>query len=246
MPPLCTKRSKLVATGGLVLRKPWFLADLPTGEHQVRIEVSGPALHCPVGVFLRGDVTAQALFTPAFDDGPLFPAYRPDRIPRSRVLVPPATRPNDPALTRSAVRKLVRIDGIYLDPLDWAKASTGWGQAQRNRGIMEKPMTLDGKVFLRGIGAHAASRVDYEVPAGFTVFTATIGKDQEVAGGSVVFRVEADGKKVFRSAVFRNDTPARQISVPIVGMKRLTLIVEDAGDKLMADHADWAEARLLR
>ena len=62
----------------------------------------------------------------------------------------------------------------------------------------------------------------------------------------VVFVVEVDGKEVFRSAVFRNDTPAQQISIPIAGVKRLALIVEDAGDNILADHADWAEARLLR
>lgn len=39
---------------------------------------------------------------------------------------------------------------------------------------------------------------------------------------------------------------ARQISIPIAGVKRLALIVEDAGDNIQADQADWAEARLLR
>jgi hypothetical protein len=111
---------------------------------------------------------------------------------------------------------------------------------------MEKPLTLDGRAFPRGIGAHATSRIVYALPPGFNAFAATIGKDQEVAGGSVVFVVEVDGKEVFRSAVFRNDTPAQQISIPIAGVKRLALIVEDAGDNILADHADWAEARLLR
>ncbi len=107
-------------------------------------------------------------------------------------------------------------------------------------------MTLGGKAFARGIGAHATSRIVYALPLGYTTFAATIGKDQEVPSGSVVFVVEADGKEVFRSGVFRNDTPAQQISIPIIGVKRLGLIVEDAGDNIMADHADWAEARLLR
>ena len=111
---------------------------------------------------------------------------------------------------------------------------------------MEKRLALGGKTFLRGIGAHAASRIVYSVPPGFTTLAASIGKDQEVAGGSVVFVVEVDGKEVFRSAVFRNDTPAQQISIPIAGVKRLALIVEDAGDNILADHAAWAEARLLR
>jgi hypothetical protein len=224
----------------------WFLTDVPIGEHEVRIEVSGPALQHPAGVFLRGDVAAPAISAPRFDDGPVFPSYRAGRIPWSRVLVPLAARQVDASRTRSAVRKLLRIDGIYLDTLDWAEASTGWGQAQRNRSIMEKPLTLHGKAFPRGIGAHAASRIVYALPPGFIAFAATIGKDQEVAGGSVVFVVEADGKEAFRSAVFRNDTAAQQISIPIPGVKRLALIVEDAGDNILADHADWAEARLLR
>ncbi|HNQ88009.1 MAG TPA: NPCBM/NEW2 domain-containing protein [Verrucomicrobiota bacterium] len=211
-----------------------------------RIEVSGPALHCPAGVFLRGDVTAPTPSEPLVVDGPAFPAYRANRVPWSRLLVPISARKADSANTRTAMRRIVRIDGIYLDALDWTEASTGWGQAQRNRSIMEKPMTLSGRPFVRGIGAHAVSRIVYSVPEGFATFAATIGKDQEVSGGSVVFVVEADGKEVFRSAVFRNETPVQEISVPIVGVKRLALIVADAGDNIMADHADWAEARLLR
>jgi alpha-galactosidase len=162
------------------------------------------------------------------------------------MLVPVVARAADPARTKTASRRIERIDGIYLDALDWAEASTGWGQAQRNRSIMEQPMTLAGRSFPRGLGAHAVSRIVYQVPEGFSAFAATIGKDQEVAGGSVVFVIEADGREVFRSAVFRNDSPAREISIPLAGVKRLVLVVEDAGDGIGADHADWAEARLLR
>lgn len=224
----------------------WFLTNVPLGEHQVRIEVSGPALDHPTGVFLRGDVAAPAPSATRFDDGPVFPAYRPERLPWSRVLVPLATRQIDPTRTRRAVRQLQRIDGIYLDALEWVQASTGWGRVQRNRSIMEKPLTVAGKTFRRGVGTHAASRIIYALPPGFTAFAATIGKDQEVVGGSVVFAVEADGKEIFRSAVFGNDTAAQHISLPIAGVKRLALIVEDADDNINADHADWADARLLR
>jgi len=144
------------------------------------------------------------------------------------------------------VRRIVRINGTYLDALDWSEASAGWGHVQRNRSIMEKPMTLGGRTFPRGLGAHARSRIVYRIPEGFATLAATIGKDQEVTGGSVVFVVEADGQEAFRSAVFRHETPAQEIHVPIAGVTRLALIVEDAGDDIMADHADWAEARLLR
>ena len=106
-------------------------------------------------------------------------------------------------------------------------------------------MTLGGKTFSRGLGAHAVSRILYSLPERYGTFAATIGKDQEVSGGSVVFVVQADGREVFRSGVFRNDTPPQQISVPLAGASKLALIVEAAGDDIMADHADWADARLL-
>jgi hypothetical protein len=34
--------------------------------------------------------------------------------------------------------------------------------------------------------------------------------------------------------------------VPLAGARTLTPMVEDAGDNIMADHADWAEARVLK
>lgn len=224
----------------------WFMADVPTGEHTVSIEVTGPALEGPTGVFVRGDMVAPNPSTPLFVQGPLFPPYRADRIPWSRTLVPLTPRKLDPARTRTAVRKVTRIDGIYLDSLDWAEASAGWGRPQRNLSVMGKPMTLGDRRYVRGIGTHAVSRIAYAIAQGYSNFAAVIGKDQEVGGGSVVFVVEADGKEVFRSAVFTNATPPQAISIPISSVKRLALVVENAGDDITADHADWAEARLLR
>jgi len=223
----------------------WFLAEVPTGEHTVRIEATGPALAVPTGVYLRGDVPAPPSAAP-FDKGPAFPLYHADRIPWSRVLVPQATRQPDATHTRQAPRRILPINGVYLDALDWTEASAGWGKIQRNRSIMEKPMTLGGRTFSRGLGAHATSRILYLLPEGFVTFAATVGKDQEVSGGSVTFVIQADGREVFRSGIFRNDTPPQEISVPLAGARKLALIVEDAGDNIMADHADWADARLLK
>ena len=223
----------------------WFLATVPAGEHHLRIETEGSAITLPMGIYLRGDVPAPPAPAP-FDGGPAFPLYRPERLPWSRVLVPLAARAPDPAATKKAPRRIVTIHGIFLDSLDWSEAAAGWGKVQRNRSIMEKPMTLAGKMFHRGLGAHAASRVRFALPAGYATFAATLGKDQEVAGGSVVFAVQLDGREVFRSGVFRNDTAPREIALPLGAAKELVLRVEDAGDGIGADHADWADARLLK
>ena len=223
----------------------WFLAEVPAGEHAVRVAVTGPALSVPTGIYARGDIPAAPSVAP-FDNGPAFPLYRADRVSWSRVIVPRAARQPDAAHTRQVPRRITRINGVFLDALDWSEASAGWGKVQRNRSIMEKPMTLGGRTFSRGLGTHAASRILYPLPEGSVAFAATIGKDQEVGGGSVVFVVQADGREVFRSGVFQNDTPPQDISITLAGAQKLALIVEDAGDNIMADHADWADARLLK
>jgi hypothetical protein len=223
----------------------WFLASVPTGEHRLRIETEGVIANVPVGIYLRGDVLAPPSSAP-FEAGPALPLDRPERIPWSRVLAPLAARPPDTAYTTNAPRRIVRIDGLYLDTLEWGEANAGWGKVQRNRSIMEKPITLDGKVFCRGLGAHAPSRIVYALPPGYGTFAATIGKDREVSGGSVVFVVLLDSREVFRSGIFRNDTPAQEIILPLAKARELVLIVEDAADGVGADHADWADARLLK
>jgi hypothetical protein len=69
--------------------------------------------------------------------------------------------------------------------------------------------------------------------------------DEKDGGGTVVFQVLADGKKVFDSGVMRGKQPANKVSVSLDGVEELLLIVTDAGDGINSDHADWANARLI-
>ena len=64
--------------------------------------------------------------------------------------------------------------------------------------------------------------------------------------GSVVFEVWGDGKKLWNSALASGFDPVRDAAVDIAGVKRLRLVVTDAGDGNRFDAADWAEAVLER
>jgi hypothetical protein len=44
----------------------------------------------------------------------------------------------------------------------------------------------------------------------------------------------------------RRDDPARWVDIDVTGAKTLELIVGDGGNGIACDHADWADARLLR
>jgi hypothetical protein len=233
------------ATGAMAVEDwAWFLAALKPGTHTVEFRVLGAADSTQCGVFVRGWVPAGARVK-AFGAGPPLPLYRAGERSWSQTLVP-LTAPDAASAARRVERRLVKIDGVYLDSLDWDSATTGWGEARRNLSVMGTPLLMAGRTFARGLGTHAASRIVYTLPPGYRRFAATIGCDQEVQANSVVFVVEGDGRTLFRSPVMRRDTPLRAVDVSIKGVKTLSLILEDAGDGIAADHGDWAEARLLR
>jgi alpha-galactosidase len=77
-------------------------------------------------------------------------------------------------------------------------------------------------------------------------FVADVGVDDEAAAeGSCGFEVWVDGKQAFASPVLKAKQPPMRVSVDLTGAKRLRLVVNDGGDGIGNDHADWAGAMLL-
>ncbi|MFH1739626.1 MAG: NPCBM/NEW2 domain-containing protein [bacterium] len=223
----------------------WLKTPFPEGKHRVAIEVRSPNRAANFGVFLRGTVEAPSSLPP-FDPGPSFPLFQPETIMWSHAIAPLTGCETDSSRPKTISRKINRIEGVYLDTLEWIEASTGWGEIQLNRSVRKQAMTMGGRIFHRGIGTHAHSRIVYKRPADHETFAATIGCDQKALVGSIVFVVEGDGKELFRSPVLRADSEPINISVPIGGVKEVALIVEDGGDRIAADHGNWAYARFLK
>lgn len=135
---------------------------------------------------------------------------------------------------------------VWLDALDLKTMHQGWGTPQVNRSIREKPLSIGGQKFERGVGTHAYSSYRLNLAGGTDEFLASVGLDDAANGpGSVVFQVFADRKKVFDSKVMKPGQPAKAVDVDLRGVKSLLLVVTDAGDGIAFDHADWAEARFI-
>ncbi len=131
-----------------------------------------------------------------------------------------------------------------LETLDLALMTNGYGRPHAGRSIEGKPLTLGGKTFDHGIGAHAASRLNLKLQ-GATAFDATVGVDDETAGkGSVEFIVRVDDVVKWRSGVLRGGEAPKAVHVDLTGAKGLALIATDGGDGSGYDHADWADARV--
>ena len=94
---------------------------------------------------------------------------------------------------------------------------------------------------------HSRSEVTYALDGSYRRFEAVAGIDDETTGrGSVVFRVLLDGKQVWESPTLTGRMPPEPVTVPTSGVKRLTLLVDFADSGDVQDHADWADARIVR
>ena len=110
-----------------------------------------------------------------------------------------------------------------------------------------RALRLGGRVYARGLGVHARSALTYALAGSFHSFEATIGMDSEVGnGGSVIFRVFGDDRPLFQSPVLRGGDAPLPVSVDVSGVLLLRLEVDEADNSDVADHADWAEARLVK
>ena len=223
----------------------WIMTPFPEGKHHVALTVKAFTNSASFGVFLRGTVEAHDSLVP-FESGPGFPLYQPELINWSHVIVSPTVPAIDTFRLEPIRRHINHINGIYLDTMDWIEATAGWGQIQLNHSIKGQSMTMGGQIFHRGIGTHAFSRIVYKRPENHDIFAATIGCDQKALVGSLVFVVEGDGKELFRSPVFRADSMPESIRVPIGGINEIALVLEDGGDRINADHGNWANARFLQ
>lgn len=117
---------------------------------------------------------------------------------------------------------------------------------QRDRSITGKPLTLGSRTFEKGLGLQSHTELTFEVPEEFDLLAATIGIDASANGkGDCQFEVLVDGQRLFSERVRSSDSP-RDIQVPVSRAKTITLVVLPGADLDLADHADWADVRLLK
>lgn len=141
----------------------------------------------------------------------------------------------------------------YLSDLNWVSATSGWGPVEKDTSNGEKQaedgqkITLNGKSYNKGLGTHSASEIRYALGGKYKTFRSDIGIDDEVGEkGSVTFQVWADGSKLYDSGVMQGDSATKNVDVDVSGKQELKLIVTDGGNNNNFDHADWANARLVK
>ena len=144
--------------------------------------------------------------------------------------------------------------GVIQLPLGDAQpkaAEVGWLKPAANRIPLNEwntsPLLDSGKLYATGLYAHSPSRYVYELGGRWKTLRGEAGlhtAHQPYAVG-VTFVIKADGKPVFRSAAIRGATKA-SYEVELTGVKRLELLVENAGNGNGNNWALWLHPTLFR
>ena len=153
---------------------------------------------------------------------------------------------------RSADRKTVlpadvpaHVKSLALSAATPAEAKVGWlNPAYDHLPRRDALLVSAGRVFERGIYAHAASTHRYDLGGRWERLSGSCGLPTQ-PGGSVVFVIRADGREIFRSQKLGPDR-LEPFDLDISGVRQLTLETEDGGDGKSADWGTWFEPQLTR
>ena len=95
------------------------------------------------------------------------------------------------------------LPAVYVSDLPFVKGTTGLGDRPRlNLSITDKPISVAGGVYEKGVGVHANSELEYELPSEYRRFVAVVGVDDAMKNfpqASVIFKVipvkDVDGQQ---------------------------------------------------
>ncbi|MFM7071828.1 MAG: NPCBM/NEW2 domain-containing protein [Planctomycetota bacterium] len=119
---------------------------------------------------------------------------------------------------------------------------------RRDHSVSGGPLTMNGIRFARGLGMQAGTRLVFEPPPDAAWFVATLGLDDAARHRGdcvVVVRQDEEQHEPLARLRLRGGERPRELLVPLVGHKRLTLVVEPGVGFDIGDHVDWGDARLI-
>ncbi len=133
---------------------------------------------------------------------------------------------------------------VYLSDIEPASASTPY---EKDRSFGKQSITVNEQTYKKGLGVRAPSELVYKLDGSWDRLSGHVGMDDEVgSGGSIMFRVFADGKMVFESPKMTGDNIKQLMELEIKGVKELRLKLLDTGDGSKDDHGDWVDLKLVR
>ena len=141
----------------------------------------------------------------------------------------------------------LEYDGYGVTYASSTPSSSSSGTVKRNVNSQGTAIVLGGATYSEGLGVLANSSISLTLNGQETRFDSTIGVDgSSTSASSVIFDVYGDGQILYQSPTLTYASGAIPIDINVIGVTTLTLSVSAAsGSTPSADHAVWADARLI-
>jgi alpha-galactosidase len=113
--------------------------------------------------------------------------------------------------------RILRPDGSSnrLADLNWVSATSGWNSpVKKNQSIGGNPLVINGVAINHGIGTHANSVIEYNLPPGLAEFRALAGLDDEILSAAPGSATNA----TVRFMIFTNAPTGRAIEVSFASL----------------------------
>jgi hypothetical protein len=133
-----------------------------------------------------------------------------------------------------------------LSDLPPTSQAVGWGRPVRDRlPGTNTPLASGNRLFAHGLYAHAPARHEWDLDGSWSHLRGLAGLANNHHGTSR-FTIEGDGEILWSSD--RLDAAAGPLAydIPLIGIKRLALITDDAEDGNSGDWSLWLEPTLIR
>ena len=135
---------------------------------------------------------------------------------------------------------------VYLDELDLTLAFQTWKRPLSKKSVEGNPLNVGGKLFERGVGAHAPFIYGLKLEGPVKTFEGFVGIDSEQGNkGKAAFKIYADDKLVFESQSLGEGAETFgpiPVKIELSGVKLLELVIDPLEDEENA-HADWLDAK---
>lgn len=129
----------------------------------------------------------------------------------------------------------IEPDGCYIQD---------WGSPQINRSVVGTPLLIGGRVYSRGIGGHAISRMLFDLGGKAKKVEGYAGPDEtNIFATNLEFKIIGDGRELWGSGVMKRGDAAVPFDVDLSGIDKVLLLIDMCDDEFMYDHGDWAEVR---
>lgn len=121
-----------------------------------------------------------------------------------------------------------------------------WGVPHVNKTVVGTPFSIAGQKYDQGIGTHAISRMFFNVGGNATRVQGIVGADDKNDFHTKLqFKIFGDKKELWRSGIMTKGDLAKSFDVNLDGINKVLLLVEECGDGIMYDHADWIDVKFV-